>query len=141
MAGAPLSCYELREKQLPLLVLDGTLDVSTCDQALAAIRQYLLEKGPTIVLDGSRLDFIDSKGVGTLINVLKSVREVGGKLYMRSPSVPARKILELCGVFSLFPEPPEELTEVRAPAPPQVAAPVGRSAPAAVAAARQRRAA
>jgi len=117
MAGAPLSCYELRENQLSLLVLDGTLDVTTSDQALAAIRDYVLKRGSTVVLDGSRLDFIDSKGVGTLINALKGVREMGGRLYLREPSVPARKILELCGLMSLFPEPPAELRDAKAPQP------------------------
>ncbi len=106
MTEATLSCYTRPEGRSTVLALEGTLDVATAPQASAAIQRFILEHGASVVIDTSRLDFIDSKGVGTLIGAAKSARELGGKIYLLNPATPVRKIIETCGLTSLFPPPP-----------------------------------
>lgn len=112
MTEATLSCYTRPEGQSVVLALEGTLDIATAPQASAAIQRFMLEHGAAVVIDTSRLDFIDSKGVGTLIGAAKSARELGGKIYLLNPATPVRKIIETCGLTSLFPPPPVPETSV-----------------------------
>lgn len=124
MAEANLECYTRREGRSSVLMLEGTLDVATAPQAIEAMQRALVEHGPNVVLDASRLDFIDSKGVGALLSGAKAARDLGGTLYLSNPAVPVRKILETCGLMSLFPSAP-------APVPEAVPAPDGAGAAAA----------
>ena len=106
MAEAQLACYTRREDRSPVLVLEGCLDLATAPQALDAMRQFVTEHGPEVVVDTSRLDFIDSKGVGALLGASKAARDAGGQLYLHQPALPVRKILETCGLLPLFPSRP-----------------------------------
>lgn len=106
MTEATLSCYTRRENTGAVLVMEGALDVSTSPQAEEALRAFHAEHGPDVILDLSRLNFIDSKGVGTLLTGAKLARHAKGQLYLDRPSEPVRRILELCHLNSLFPARP-----------------------------------
>ena len=108
-----LSCYTRPDGRTMTLVFEGCLDISTAPRALEALQRHVLEHGPSIVLETTRLDFIDSRGVGVLIAGVKSARDAGGKIYLTRPAMPVQKILETCGLLSLFPpEPtPEPIVE------------------------------
>jgi len=53
--------------------------------------------------------------VGTLISAAKTARDAGGRLFLREPTLPVQKILEMCGLKELFPAPaaaePAEVSE------------------------------
>ncbi len=103
MTEGNLSCYTRRDGRISILAFEGTLDLATSGYAIDAIQHHQAEHGPDLVLDTSRLDFIDSKGVGILISAAKSAREAGGAIYLPNPATPVRKILETCGLSALFP--------------------------------------
>jgi len=107
MTDTNLSCYTRQEGRRVVLAIEGTLDVVTVPQATHAIQRFMLENGSTVIIDSSRLDFIDSKGVGALISAAKSARDLGGTVYLQNPATPVRKILETCGLMSIFPPPPQ----------------------------------
>lgn len=115
MTDTNLSCYTRREGRSVVLAIEGTLDVVTVPQASHAMQRYMLEHGSTMIIDASRLDFIDSKGVGALIAAAKSARDLGGTIYLQNPATPVRKILETCGLMALFPPPPPPTEPVSAP--------------------------
>jgi len=120
MAEASLSCYTRREHADLVLAFEGTLDMATAPRAIEVLQQFIKEHGPDVILDMARLDFIDSKGVGALLSGVKAAREAGGKVFLHNPATPVKKILEMCGLQSLFPPRPERKSE---PAP---VAPVAR---------------
>jgi len=111
MAEASLSCYTRREHADLVLAFEGTLDMATAPRAIDMLHQFIKEHGPDVILDMARLDFIDSKGVGALLSGVKAAREAGGKLYLHNPATPVKKILEMCGLQSLFPPRPERKPE------------------------------
>jgi anti-sigma B factor antagonist len=119
-----------------MLVFEGTLDLATVPLAMDWLQRVLNDHGPHLAVDTSRLDFIDSKGVGALLAGAKAARDAGGQLYLPNPALPVRKILEMCGLTSLFPtiHPEPQGTE---PAPPVLAD--SRSGPRAAAPARSTR--
>lgn len=120
MTEAHLESYIRREDGQLLLALDGTLDLDTSERIRTILLQHIEEHGPNVVIDTSRLNFIDSKGVGVLLEALKAARQGGGTVYLRNPTLPVRKILDTCGLTSLFPPPPQP---EKAAAPPAASAP------------------
>jgi anti-anti-sigma factor len=117
-----LSCYTRRDDGTLIFALEGTLDLATAPKALASLQRFAEENGPDVVVDASRLDFIDSRGVGVLLSMAKAARDAGGNLYLQNPTLPVRKILDVCGLSSLFPS---------AAARPTPAPPAAETAPAA----------
>lgn len=103
MPEASLSCYTRRDPTELVLAFEGTLDLATAPRATQALQEFIEQHGPDVVLDTARLDFIDSKGVGALLTGAKAALQAGGKIYLLNPATPVRKILEMCGLLSLFP--------------------------------------
>jgi anti-sigma B factor antagonist len=119
LAEANLSCYTRAEGRRTVLVLEGTLDIATAPRAFQAMQQFLKEHGPTLILDLSRIDFIDSKGVGCLLGGAKAARDASGGVYLPNPAMPVRKILDMCGLTQLFPSaPPTPTLEAVSGSPP-----------------------
>jgi anti-sigma B factor antagonist len=117
MTETHLSCYTRQEGRRTVLAIEGTLDVATCEQATRAIQRHIEEQQGDVFLDASRLNFIDSKGVGVLLGAVKAVRDRSARIYLQNPTVPVQKILDLCGLTPLFPAPaPPEPAEERQPA-------------------------
>jgi anti-anti-sigma factor len=132
MAEAKLECYTRRDGKRTIFCMEGTLDVVTAPAGQEALQRFVTDHGPHVVLDTSRMDFIDSKGVGALISAAKAARDAKGGIYLPNPATPVRKILETCGLMSLFPPHPPAEIEARA----EVQPPAPESAPPRAAAAR-----
>ena len=85
------------------LRLSGELDLATAPW----LRDHLVEiaaDGPGhVVVDLSRLAFIDSTGLSVLVGGWKRLRESGGDLVLRSPSPAVAKVLDIAGLHEVFP--------------------------------------
>ncbi|HTE19735.1 MAG TPA: STAS domain-containing protein [Armatimonadota bacterium] len=111
------------------MALEGCLDVATAPQAIQSLQRFVEEHGPDVVIDTSRLDFIDSKGVGALLTGAKAAKDAGGHLALPNPALPVRKILETCGLMPLFaPRAAAPAAPVAAESAPAEAAPKPRKA-------------
>lgn len=84
------------------LRLRGELDPSSVEIFAAAARRVEAEGTPTIVLDLSALEFIDSSGLRQLVVTLKRQREIGGDVVLRSPTDRTRRLLEIVGLDKVF---------------------------------------
>jgi anti-anti-sigma factor len=58
--------------------------------------------GAHIIIDLSRVDFIDAVGMSALVGSVRRVRAVGGEAHISNPSSHVRRGLELVGVYSLL---------------------------------------
>ncbi len=56
----------------------------------------------TVVVDGQHLSSISSDGAAVLVDHAARFRSIGGRLVVRAPSNPARRVLELCGAGDLL---------------------------------------
>lgn len=54
-----------------------------------------------IVLDLSRLEYVDSSGVGTVVSCLSNAKKAGGELRLAGTSPRVEKIFKLTGVNSI----------------------------------------
>ena len=85
---------------------------------LSSTLKGLLDQGfPRIVLDLSRVAFLDSAGLGELVACLKRARQAGGDVRLLCPSRRVRELFELTAlnlIFQSFDDEGEALASFRA---------------------------
>jgi anti-anti-sigma factor len=72
------------------------------DGIYRAVEKLLAEGWKIILIDLSRVTFVTSLGVGSLINVLRLVTSQEGRLKLVDPSLSVRKILTVSNLGSVF---------------------------------------
>jgi len=83
-----------------LLRLTGRLGIETVPSFLAAARA---ETAPTLILDMGDLEYIDSSGVGALLQVHVSLAKSNRQLVLASVPEKVRLVLEIARLQSIFP--------------------------------------
>ena len=77
-----------------VIMLFGALDVDGTAE-LATVLDPLLEEGPTeVILDFSRLSFVDGSGIAALISAQHRLSMTGRHLTIRSPKPLVLKVFE-----------------------------------------------
>ena len=85
-----------REDARAVLQLTGELDVSSSTVLEEELGR--LEDVPTIVLDLSQLEFVDSTGLGVLVKTHQRLREQDRRLAVIQGGGQVRRLLELTGL-------------------------------------------
>ena len=80
---------------------DKTLDAHTSRIFRGEVEQRL-DSHRRVVLDLSKLTFIDSSGLGALLSCLRQVSSSGGDLKLCSLSTPVRSVFQLVRMHRLF---------------------------------------
>src|SRR5438552_1392082 len=78
-----------------------SLDVSNARAFKEAIKPLLTE-GARIVLDLSKVEFIDSSGLGALVSCLRQAHAESGEIKLSGLSKPARALFELVRMHRVF---------------------------------------
>jgi anti-anti-sigma factor len=85
-----------------LLTLVGAVDVESRGQLQSAC-QNLLSEGPVgLVLDMSGVTFMDSTGIGTLVEVSHSAQDLGITFTIRRPSTRVIRILQATALIDIW---------------------------------------
>lgn len=91
------------EKQTLVARLVGELDEHSAEfvrrKLDAAFRENAFD---SVVLDMSRMSFMDSTGIGVVIGRYKLLRKMDKKLYVRSPSATVDKIFKMSGLYEII---------------------------------------
>lgn len=98
-------------------VLIGQIDAKALDasnaRAFKEAIKPLLTQDAKLVLDLSKVEFIDSSGLGALVWSLRQAHTTGGDIKLSSLRKPARALFELVRmhrVFEVFNSPDEAIT-------------------------------
>ncbi|MBI4863859.1 MAG: STAS domain-containing protein [Candidatus Riflebacteria bacterium] len=81
------------------------LDLSDNDSVVAlkdALQTITTGADLRIVLDMELLDYVNSMGIGVMVNLLKKVNESGGKLVLQSPRDNVRQLFRILGLDKIF---------------------------------------
>jgi anti-sigma B factor antagonist len=81
----------------------GRLDIAGAPALKEAIEEVVKNGPPRIVIDMEGVSFVDSTGLGSVINALKQVRGSQGELRLAAPNQQARVVLELTTLDRVFP--------------------------------------
>ena len=82
--------------------LKGTVDHMTAPQLKDALADLVRQGNYHIVVNMSRVDYLDSSGLGSLISGYKRVQEHHGTLSIASPSEEVNRLLDLTRLNTVF---------------------------------------
>jgi len=102
-AGTPAGWITLdMENGTSVLRLVGEIDEMTITAFEDRGRWMAHEGGPVGVVDLTEVTFLSSAGVAFLVRLTREARDRGQVLDLRGLSNPARRVLHITGVTSLF---------------------------------------
>ena len=91
------------ENGMIVFKLVGELDEHTAEKARRVMDDALLTNNyNAIIFDLSRLSFMDSTGIGTVIGRYKLARKQGKKTYVRQPATTVDKIFKMSGLYEII---------------------------------------
>jgi anti-sigma B factor antagonist len=95
------------KKQPSILPLEGEIDLHVAPQISASLAAMIAAKPPTMVVDLSKVSYIDSSGLAALIEAMQKVGKYGGKFALSGLQEGVRPIFEISRldqVFRIFPD-------------------------------------
>jgi anti-sigma B factor antagonist len=85
-----------------VVAVAGEIDVYTSPVLQERLVEVLRDGSPSIILDLSKVTFLDSTGLGVLITALKRCRSAGGDLVLVTAQPNVLKVLEITGLNDVF---------------------------------------
>jgi len=81
----------------------GDIDLANSPEIRKALLKELKEaRVPRVVMNMSRVRYIDSSGVASLVEGLKALRDVGSRFILFGLSPSAREVLQLSRLLKIF---------------------------------------
>ncbi|HTL71188.1 MAG TPA: STAS domain-containing protein [Candidatus Eisenbacteria bacterium] len=93
--------------------VDGEINISTSPELK---KQYEKLSAKKLVVDLEKVNYIDSSGLATLVEILKKTKSQGGSLGLAGMSEKVRSLFEITKLdklFSIFPSQQEAVTRVK----------------------------
>lgn len=81
-----------------VISLKGKLNMVSAPRLREAIVSAVADGNTRIAVDLKDLEFIDSSGLGALINGLKTTRQAGGDLRIAAPNEQVKLVLQLTNI-------------------------------------------
>ncbi|MBC6463564.1 STAS domain-containing protein [Actinomadura sp. HBU206391] len=97
-----LDASSTRHDGVTVVALNGELDLATADTLVAQIAKAY-KQAPGLVLDLTELVFIDSAGLGVLLQAQRKATEHGGAVALASCRPQVARALQLSGLDSRIP--------------------------------------
>jgi anti-anti-sigma factor len=94
----PFSVTVSKDGDRATLELRGELDMSGTDRLRVALEQAEEPPSGLLVLDLSKLDFIDSTGLEVLLRAARRAHDSGRRLIVARPSRYVRRLLEMTAI-------------------------------------------
>ncbi len=90
------------EKDIPIIELEGEVDVYTAPQLKQQMVSLLEGGSRQMVIDLTNVEYLDSTALGVLIGGLKRIREHDGNMVLVCPSPRIRRVFEITGLDKIF---------------------------------------
>lgn len=90
-----------------VLPLEGEIDLHVSPRVAASLKALTNRKPPQLVVDLSRVSYIDSSGLAVLIEAMQNAQAGGGKFALAGLQENVRPIFEIARldqVFRIFPD-------------------------------------
>jgi len=97
-----------------ILDVEGEIDVYTSPELKQKIVEYTEAGVKSLVINLSKVEYLDSTGLGVLIGGLKRLREASGNLSLVAPGMRILRIFEITGldkIFDIYPSEEEAIAK------------------------------
>ena len=81
---------------------EGDIDINTSPQVKKIFDKLVQDKSEKALVNLQKVNYIDSSGLATLVEVLKNFRSYGGKLKLSNLSNKVRSLFEITKLEKLF---------------------------------------
>jgi len=82
--------------------VDGEIDINTAVEVKKIFDNLIKEKKEKIVINMEKVDYVDSSGLATLVELLKNFRKYGARLKLVSLSNKVKSLFEITKLEKLF---------------------------------------
>ena len=93
---------EDKRGDVTVVSIDGSVDALTAGEVDAYLDRLVSEGLTQLVLDLSKVDYVSSAGLRSLLTTLKSARQVGGDLRLAAARESVHKVLAMAGFTSIM---------------------------------------
>ena len=97
-----------------LLVVEGEIDASTSSRLIAALNEAVTDAVRSLVVDLTRVDFMDSTGLGLLLGAHRRLKRRGRGFAIVCSGGPVRRIFELTDLIETLHVVPSREAALRA---------------------------
>jgi stage II sporulation protein AA (anti-sigma F factor antagonist) len=97
-----LNLEVIDDNEVLMVRIKGEMDLASADQIRNEVDQRLLgDKCRHLLLDLTRVTFIDSSGIGVILGRYRKLTDEGGRLVILKPQPQVRRVLDISGVSRL----------------------------------------
>lgn len=87
---------------LIVVIPDGDMDIYSSSKFRDQVLDSYNKEKMDLLIDGKKLEYIDSTGLGALIGILKRVKEDDKKIYLSNIKPNIRKLFDITELDKLF---------------------------------------
>jgi len=82
--------------------IEGEIDINSSPGIKKSFDKVLSSKAPKIIVNLSKVTYVDSSGLATLVEILKNMRSYGGRLRLTNLSSKVKSLFEITKLEKLF---------------------------------------
>ena len=82
--------------------VDGDIDINCSPDLKKVFDKLISQKTPKIVIEMTKVVYVDSSGLATLVGILKNMRSYGGKMRLAGMSPKVKSLFEITKLDKLF---------------------------------------
>ena len=87
---------------LTVCYIDGEIDINSSPDLKKSFDKLIAKKTSKIVINLSRVTYVDSSGLATLVEILKNMRSYGGRMRLTNLSSKIKSLFEITKLEKLF---------------------------------------
>jgi anti-sigma B factor antagonist len=95
MVGSMEIVVESPQQDVAVARLTGRLDFASAAEARGCFAEAIGAGHRNLIVDLSKVDFVDSAGLGSLIGGMRTARQAGGDLSIAEPTEQVRMLMSL----------------------------------------------
>lgn len=89
-------------EQAAMVSIKGEIDIYSIEKFREAIEEKMKTQAPEIIIDCTELSYMDSTGMGVLIELRNKTKAIGQKIILKNPRPNIKKLLALTGVDKII---------------------------------------
>lgn len=90
------------KNDLTVCYVDGEININSSPDIKKAFDKLISKKTPRVVINLSKVTYVDSSGLATLVEILKNMRSYGGKMRLTNLSSKIKSLFEITKLEKLF---------------------------------------
>lgn len=87
---------------LTVCYVEGEIDINSSPELKKSFDKLIAKKTPKLIINLSKVTYVDSSGLATLVEILKNMRSYGGKMRLTNLSSKIRSLFEITKLEKLF---------------------------------------